>query len=185
MKLLYALPLLVVASLAQASETKKIGVDFDSNNIEFTNVRYNPKLTPFQSLANKMAEGFGYSAKLHVDDQLAELLRLRVSQLGQCSYCLLTHNREAKAKNIPAEKIDNLVGWRESHLYSDKEKAALAYTESLTSMDLAAFEADNNNVKKYFTELEMAEMAAIVINMNVWTRLKLSQGATPRFKDAH
>jgi alkylhydroperoxidase family enzyme len=64
-------------------------------------------------------------------------------------------------------------------MFSEDEAAALAYTEALTVFDLAAFPARHEELARFFDETEIAEIAAIVINMNLWTRLKLAQGAVP------
>ena len=64
---------------------------------------------------------------------------------------------------------------------ADREKAALAYAYALTRSD-PEFQERHAGAREHFTEVEIAEIAAIVINMNVWTRLKLAQGATPQYK---
>ena len=147
--------------------------------IRFEDRRFNPDLVEFHRHAKAMATSVGYTAKLGIDGQLAQLLRLRVAQLNPCSYCLILHSRAAADKGITPERIANLPSWRESTLYSDAERAALAYCEALTIFDQARFAAAHDEVAKQFGEVETAEIAAVIINMNVWTRLKLAQGATP------
>ncbi len=93
--------------------------------------------------------------------------------------CLILHTRAAQDQGILAEKIAHLASWRESTLFSVKEQAALAYCEALTDYDLLNFPAQHDALSEYFSEKAIAEIAAIVINMNLWTRLKLAQGATP------
>ena len=68
-----------------------------------------------------------------------------------------------------------------SDWYSDREKAALAYADALTRSD-PEFQKRHAVAREHFTEVQIAEIAAIVINMNVWTRLNLAQGATPQYK---
>jgi alkylhydroperoxidase family enzyme len=99
--------------------------------------------------------------------------------MNACSYCLILHTRAAKEQGIPEEKIAHLPAWRESTLYSAAEQAALAYCEALTEYDLAGFPVTHAALAEHFDEKAIAEIAAIVINMNLWTRLKLAQGATP------
>lgn len=111
--------------------------------------------------------------------QLAQLLRLRVAQLNPCSYCLILHNRAAADQGTTPERIANLPSWRESTLYSDAERAALSYCEALTVFGQAGFAAAHDELAKQFSEVETAEIAAVVINMNVWTRLKLAQRSDP------
>ena len=143
------------------------------SEVRFENTRFDPDLTPFHDLAKQMAERFGHSAELSLDPRLAELLRLR------CPYCLIPHSRVADRLGIPAEAVAHLAGWRESAMFSPAEKVALAYCEGLTVYDIARFASLHDELRTHFDEAEVAEIAAVIINMNVWTRLKLAQGAEP------
>ncbi len=145
----------------------------------FTNTRFDPDRIEFHDIAKQVAKSVGYTAALTVNGQLAQLLRLRVSQLNPCSYCLILHSRAAREQGIAQEKIDHLPSWRESTLFSAEEQAALAYCEALTEYAMESFPAKHEALARYFDEQAIAEIAAIVINMNLWTRLKLAQGATP------
>jgi AhpD family alkylhydroperoxidase len=149
------------------------------SEVRFENTRFDPDITPFHDIARQMAEGFGYTAELSLDRRLAELLRLRVAQLNPCPYCLILHTRVAGEWGIPAEVVAHLAGWRESAMFTQAEKAALAYCEGLTVYDIAGFGRLHDELRIHFDEREVAEIAAVIINMNVWTRLKLAQGATP------
>ncbi|WP_456403868.1 carboxymuconolactone decarboxylase family protein [Thiolapillus sp.] len=148
--------------------------------IIFENTRFDPDLIEFHDIAKQMAKSVGYTAALSVEKPLAQLLRLRVSQINACSYCLILHTKAAAEQGIAAEKIAHLASWRESTLYSKEEQAALAYCEALTEYDLKGFPAMHETLTEFFDEKAIAEIAAIVINMNLWTRLKLAQGATPK-----
>lgn len=149
------------------------------SEVRFENARFDPDLTPFHDIAKQMAARFGYTAELSVNPRLAELLRLRVAQLDPCPYCLILHSRVAERSGIPAEVVAHLAGWRESAMFSPAEKAALAYCEGLTRYDIAGFARLHDELRLHFDEKEVAEIAAVIINMNVWTRLKLAQGAVP------
>ena len=138
--------------------------------------------------AASFAADFGYrSETLTVDGQLAQLLRLRVSQLNHCTYCLVLHAKAARDLDIPAAKIDTLSAWWETNLFSEAEQAALAYTEALTHIPGAGgerrFDRYHQALTAHFTPSEVGEIAGIVINMNVWTRLKLATGSTPKIED--
>lgn len=151
------------------------------SEIEFVNRRFDPDLSPLHQMAKNMAQSFGYTAELSVDPNLAQLLRLRVAQINNCSYCLILHTQAARDHQIPSAVIDGLGAWRHSDLYSEPERAALAYTEGLTEGKGHGFESLHARLAQHFDEKLIAEIAAIVINMNVWTRLKLAQGATATF----
>lgn len=148
-------------------------------NVRFENIRFDPDLTPFHQLAKDMAAQFGYSANLSGDRSLLQLLRLRVAQLNPCSYCLILHAAGAASIGIASEQAAHLASWRESSMFSPAERAALAYCEGLTSFSHVQVPALHDELRLHFTERDVAEIAAVIINMNVWTRLKLAQGAIP------
>ena len=150
---------------------------------EFKNTRFDPDITPFHELARQMAGAFGYTADLDLDKKLAQLLRLRVAQLNTCSYCLILHSKAARDQGIATAKVDNLASWWESELYTSPERAALRYCDHLTDGKQREFQTTHDEAAAHFSEKEIAEIAAIVINMNLWTRLKLAQGATPAFSE--
>ena len=130
------------------------------------------------------ADAFGYTAELRIDRGLAQLLRLRVSQLNNCSYCLNLHYEAARDAGIPRPVIDTLTAWWETDFHDDAAaRAALAYTEALTRVADATvaedFGARHDALAEHFSHEEILEIIGIVINMNVWTRLKLAEGACP------
>jgi AhpD family alkylhydroperoxidase len=134
-------------------------------------------------MARMGADAFGYTAALRIDRGLAELLRLRVSQLNNCTYCLNLHYQAAREAGVPRAKIDTLTAWWETELHSEAERAALRYTEALTRVadtdrDLA-FQRFHDALAEHFGPEEMLEIVGVVVNMNVWTRIKLAEGAMP------
>ncbi len=129
------------------------------------------------------ATAFGYTAELTVDRQLAQLLRLRVAQINGCTYCLDLHHGAARGLGVPQVKIDCLGAWRDTRLFSDAEQAALAYAEALTrAADTTVaqrFQQYHDRLSAHFDQAAMLEIVGVVVNMNVWTRLKLAAGAMP------
>ena len=148
-------------------------------DIKFKNTRFNPDITPFHDLAKQMAKAVGYTADLAVDKKLAQLLRLRVAQKNECSYCVILHAKASRDIGILDSKTDNISSWWNSDLFSETEKVALAYCDVLSEGSNKKFQKYHDAMIRFFSEVEIAEIASIVINMNVWTRLKLAQGATP------
>jgi AhpD family alkylhydroperoxidase len=134
-------------------------------------------------IARMGADAFGYTADLRIDRQLAQLLRLRVSQLNSCTYCLELHYAAAREAGIPQAKIDTLTAWWETELYSEAEQAALRYAEALTrAADTdrdTAFQRFHDELAASFGREEILEIVGVVVNMNVWTRIKLAEGAMP------
>src|SRR4051795_11366820 len=134
-------------------------------------------------MARMGAHAFGYTAELRIDRGLAQLLRLRVSQLNNCSYSLNLHYAAARDAGIPRAKIDTLTAWWETDLHSEAEQAALRYAEALTrAPDTDAgqpFQRVHDELAKHFDAEKILEIIGVVVNMNVWTRLKLAEGAKP------
>ena len=135
------------------------------------------------SMARMGAAAFGYTADLRIDRQLAQLLRLRVSQLNNCTYCLNLHYKAAREAGILQAKIDTLTAWWETELHSDAEQAALRYAEALTrAADTdrdGAFQRFHDALAENFSAEEILEIVGVVVNMNLWTRIKLAEGAMP------
>ena len=157
-------------------------------NVTVTNRRADSSANEgLAKLARHGADTFGYKAHLRIDRQLAQLLRLRVSQVNNCTYCLNLHYDAARDVGIPRPVIDTLTAWWETDFHDDAARAALAYTEALTRVADATiaddFGARHDALAEHFSREEILEIIGIVINMNVWTRLKLAEGAVPGFAE--
>ena len=148
-------------------------------DVSFKNTRFDPDVIAFHAIAQEMAKSVGYTADLDVDAQLAQLLRLRVTQICPCSYCLILHTKAAQDQGIEAAKVAHLASWRESTMFTAAEQAALAYCEALTRYEHVSFPSAHDALVAHFSEKQIAELAAIIINMNLWVRLKLAQGQVP------
>ncbi|SDE32284.1 carboxymuconolactone decarboxylase family protein [Auraticoccus monumenti] len=154
------------------------------DEVEFRSTRLDStRNTPLTALARAGAEAFGYTARLRIPRELAQLLRLRVAQLNGCPYCLTVHHAAARAARVPRAKVECLVSWWETELFTAPERAALTYAERLTSSHGSTaeqpFQAVHEAVAAHYAPEEVLEIAAVVINMNIWTRLKLAEGAMP------
>lgn len=149
------------------------------SEIKLKSTRFNPDVIPFHGLAKQMAKAVDYTADLDVDKKLAQLLRLRTAQKNECAYCVILHSNASRDIGILSAKTDNISSWNNSELYTDIEKVALAYCDVLTDGKSKDFQSYHDALTTHFNEKEIAEIAAIIINMNVWTRLKLVQGETP------
>jgi AhpD family alkylhydroperoxidase len=136
-------------------------------------------------LARHGAEAFGYKAHLRTDHRLAQLLRLRVAQINNCAYCLNLHFQAARDAGIPRPVIDTLTAWWETDFHDAATRAALAYTEAMTRVADATAADElgprHDALTEHFSREEILEIIGIVVNMNIWTRLKLAEGASPGF----
>jgi len=102
---------------------------------------------------------------------LYELVKMRASQINGCAYCLHMHAKEARALGETEERLYLLNGWRESSLYSPRERAALAWTEALTLLaDTHAPDDDYEAVKAEFSERELVGLTLLISAINAWNR---------------
>ena len=136
------------------------------------------------ALARLGADTFGYRAELDLDPELAQLLRLRVAQINNCTYCMNLHYEAARDLGIARERIDTLTAWWETALFTGPERAALAYAEALTRASdttvASRFQPFHDDLADHFADDAILEIIGVVINMNIWTRLKLAEGSMPR-----
>lgn len=115
-----------------------------------------------------------------VDQKLLHLVRLRASQVNGCAYCIDMHWKDLKALGDTDQRLYGLDAWRESPYYSDKERAALAWTESVTFIAQGqapdgVFEA----LKQQFNEREVADLTLTIATINAWNRLSIAARLTP------
>ena len=155
------------------------------DDITFEKRRFDPAQNEALSdVMGRFAKAFGYTAEdLTIEPTLAQLLRLRVSQLGHCTFCMALHAQAARDMGATRAQVDTLSAWWETDLYSDAERAALAYCDALTlQAETSArrpFQEAHEAVAEHFAERQVTDLAAIVINMNAWTRLKMASGEMP------
>ncbi len=120
------------------------------------------------------------SGYLHVsglDPVLRQLMELRASQINGCAYCVDMHTKELRALDEDALRIDLLPVWREAHVYSEAERAALAWTEALT--DLAAdgdLETAYAELARHYPEKDITRITFTIIAINGWNRLNVAFG---------
>jgi AhpD family alkylhydroperoxidase len=173
-------------ALPAHADSKSADEKFNSitvNSVQFKNSRFDPKLAqPFFDNALKMATDYGYTSKLSIDPKIAELVRVRVSQKNECGFCIILHAESARKLGINPSKIDNISSWSNSDLFSSEEKAVLAYADQLSDGKVANFQSVHDGLAKYYSAEQIATVAAVVINMDLWTRYKLAQGQTPYIK---
>jgi AhpD family alkylhydroperoxidase len=115
-----------------------------------------------------------------LDHKLIHLMKLRASQINGCAYCIDMHTKDARALGETEQRLYELDAWRETPFYTDKERAALEWTESLTMVSEThvpdeVYEA----VKKHFSEKEIVDLSILVSLINMWNRLAISTRAVP------
>ena len=117
-----------------------------------------------------------YVRESSLDPQLYELVKIRASQLNGCAYCLDMHNRDAREKGEDQRRLDVLSAWREApELFTEQERAALAFTESVTRIgDAGVPDAIWANVAKNFDEAGIVALLMAAATINVWNRLAVA-----------
>ncbi|NPD17094.1 carboxymuconolactone decarboxylase family protein [Xinfangfangia sp. D13-10-4-6] len=108
---------------------------------------------------------------LTISPPLRELIRMRVSQINGCAYCLNIHAPEARRAGVSQQKLDVLSAWRESPAFDAQERAALGWAEALTRLETSgAADADYNALAAAFTQQERAELTLVITTINAWNR---------------
>ena len=133
------------------------------------------RLNPFTAAP----EGFNalrgvekYLASCGLDQKLLALVKMRVSQINGCTYCLHMHSEEAKKLGESEVRLLVLDGWHESTLYAPRERAALAWAESLTHIaETRAPDGVFENARRHFSEKELADLSIAIAMINAWNRL--------------
>ena len=115
-----------------------------------------------------------------LDPALQELIKLRVSQINGCAYCIDVHFREAKAKGEKEERLYLLEVWRESPIYTDRERAALAWAEAVTLVSETHVPDDVfREARVHFDEAELVNLTLAVVAINGWNRFSISFRVPP------
>jgi AhpD family alkylhydroperoxidase len=116
-----------------------------------------------------------YIHKCGLEASLLELIKMRASQINGCAFCLDMHSKDARAAGESEQRLYVLDAWRETSFYSDRERAALLWTEALTLI------ADNhvpddvyNEARRHFTEQELVDLTLAVVAINGWNRLAIA-----------
>ncbi len=112
--------------------------------------------------------------KSSLEHNLIELVKLRASQINGCAFCIHMHTTDLRAHGESEMRLYMLNAWRESPLYSDRERAALSWTESLTLLAATgAPDSDYELLKSEFTESEQVNLTMLIGSINVWNRLQV------------
>jgi AhpD family alkylhydroperoxidase len=107
-----------------------------------------------------------------LEKSLVELVKIRASQINGCAYCLEMHTREARAAGEAEERIHLLPAWRESSFFSERERAALGWTEALTLVaETHAPDSDYAEVEKCFSPGETVSLTLLIGTINLWNRI--------------
>lgn len=110
-----------------------------------------------------------------LEHSLLELVKLRASQINRCAYCIDMHTKDARAAGETEQRLYLLNAWREAPFYTERERAALEWTEALTLLT-EGFVPDEvyESVRRHFTEEELVQLSMAIVAINGWNRLSVA-----------
>ncbi|HWX56935.1 carboxymuconolactone decarboxylase family protein [Bradyrhizobium sp.] len=115
-----------------------------------------------------------------LEQSLIELVKTRASQINGCAYCINMHTSDARKHGETEQRLYLLNAWREAPAYSERERAALAWTEAVTLIaDTHAPDDLYAEVRKHFSEAETVNLTMLIATINAWNRLAISFRAVP------
>jgi AhpD family alkylhydroperoxidase len=131
------------------------------------------KLDPFTADAALMESWFDITrAAAGLDARLAELVKIRVSQINGCAHCLNLHTKTARSLGESDQRLDVLASWREAPCFDDRERAALGWAEALTRMPHEdGIEAAFARVAGEFSDAELVRLTIVINVINGWNRI--------------
>ncbi|HXJ41848.1 MAG TPA: carboxymuconolactone decarboxylase family protein [Bryobacteraceae bacterium] len=130
-------------------------------------------------------EKFVRSSKLEMP--LVELVKMRASQINGCAYCIDMHSKDARAEGETEQRLYALSAWRETPFFTDRERAALAWTEAVTLISRGHVSEElYKEARQHFSEEELVNLTMAVVAINGWNRLAIAFRAVPGdYQPAH
>ena len=114
-----------------------------------------------------------------VDKPLMELVKIRVSQINQCAYCLDMHTKDARALGETEQRIYALSAWRETPFFTDRERVALAWAEANTLLPQGVSQQLFEEVREHFSEAQLTNLTLAIATINAWNRFGVSFAPVP------
>ncbi len=121
-----------------------------------------------------------YAKNSGLEPDLLELVRLRASQINGCAFCIDMHTKDARSRGESEQRLYGVSAWRETPFFTERERAALAWTEAVTQISKDHVPDDiYEEVRKHFSEKELVDLTFAVIAINGWNRLAISFRTVP------
>jgi AhpD family alkylhydroperoxidase len=118
-----------------------------------------------------------------LEHNLMLLVKIRASQINGCAFCIKMHTKDARENGETEERIYLLDAWREAPIYTDRERAALAWTEALTLVSQThAPDGDYVRVREHFGKSEQVNLTLLIAAINAWNRLSIGFRSIPRIE---
>jgi len=136
-----------------------------------------PRLNAFAAAPAPMKSWLEFSQgllKCGLEESLIDLVKIRASQINRCAFCLDMHTAEARKRGETEQRLYLLDAWRDSPLYSERERAALAWTEALTLLpETRAPDDVYGALKAQFSEEEQVTLTLLIVAINGWNRIQV------------
>ena len=128
-----------------------------------------------------------YLAACGLEPSLLDLVRTRASQINGCAYCIDMHTKDARARGESEQRLYALSAWRETPLYTERERAALAWTEAVTLIAKGhVTDAVYEEVRQHLSEEDLVNLTLAVVAINGWNRFAISFRTVPgTYQSAH
>ena len=153
--------------MTATAEQVPVRLDFDAHAPAFARA-----LAHLDNAATKQLD------EVNFDHRLRELVRIRASQLNGCAYCIDMHAKDARAIGETEQRIYALPAWRETPFFTARERAALAFTESVTLLASTHVpDADYAAVAAEFSPAEVGALVALIVAINAWNRIGVATRA--------
>ena len=124
-----------------------------------------------------------YIRKSGLEHDLLELVKLRASQMNGCAWCMDMHTKELRAAGESEQRLYLLSAWRECPFYSDRERAALAWTDAVTLISKTHAPDDvYAELRNHFSEAETVNLTMLIATINAWNRIAISFRSVPEVK---
>ncbi len=137
-----------------------------------------PRMNPYRAAPALMKALEGLESEIQrsgLEMSLLDLVKTRASQVNGCAYCIHLHTREARSRGDSEARLYLLDAWRESPLYTDRERAALEWTEAVTQLDRGhVADAVYESARQHLNETELACLTVAVATINAWNRIAIS-----------
>ena len=153
--------------MTAVDETVQVRLDFDEQAPDFSRA-----MSHLDRAATKELD------KVDFDVRLRELVRIRASQLNGCAYCIDMHTKDARAAGEMEQRIYALPAWRETPFFTERERAALAFTEAVTLVaDTHVPSEAYREVAAQYNEDEVAALLSLIVTINAWNALAVATRA--------
>jgi len=142
-----------------------------------------PRMNFYQAAPDTMKALMALETQIQssgLEQSLIELVKTRASQINGCAFCINMHTQDARKRGETEQRLYLLDAWREAPVYTDRERAALAWTEAVTLISETHAPDDvYNEVRAHFSEAETVNLTTLIGTINTWNRLSISFRAVP------